>query len=77
MYDEAADAVPAKRPVWRALSRSSGAPFGYSLPKGPPPRVYQIRVGIYDSATQTRYGIRDLLNDVGGNTLMLQSLEVR
>lgn len=47
------------------------------LPKILPPGVYQIRVGIYDSATQTRYGIRDPLNDVGGNTLMLQTFEVR
>jgi 4-amino-4-deoxy-L-arabinose transferase-like glycosyltransferase len=48
-----------------------------ALPEALPPGVYQIRVGVYDRATQTRYGIRDPLNDVGGNTLMLQTFEVR
>lgn len=48
-----------------------------TLPYSMPPGIYQIRVGIYDSATQTRYGVRDPLNDVGGSTLMLQTFEVR
>lgn len=48
-----------------------------ALPERLPPGVYQIRIGIYDRATQTRYGVRDPLNDVGGNTLMLQTFEVR
>ena len=48
-----------------------------ALPADLPGGVYQVRVGVYNTATGERRPIQDPLNDAAGNSLMLKSFEVR
>ena len=41
------------------------------------PGVYQVRVGLYDTATKNRRAIADPQNDAAGNSLMLATFEVK
>ncbi len=52
-------------------------PHWVTLPDGLPPGVYQVRVGAYDPQTGTRRAITDPRNDAAGDSLMLQTFEVR
>jgi 4-amino-4-deoxy-L-arabinose transferase-like glycosyltransferase len=52
-------------------------PHWVSLPADLPPGVYQVRVGVYDRATGARRAIQDPQNDAAGNSLMLNSFEIK
>jgi 4-amino-4-deoxy-L-arabinose transferase-like glycosyltransferase len=48
-----------------------------TLPADLPAGVYQVRVGAYDRATGQRRAITDPQNDAAGDSLMLQTFEVK
>jgi hypothetical protein len=52
-------------------------PHWVTLPADLPAGVYQVRVGAYDRATGQRRAITDPQNDAAGDSLMLQTFEVR
>lgn len=52
-------------------------PHWVTLPADLPPGVYQVRVGAYDPQTGKRRAIADPRNDAAGDSLMLQTFEVR
>jgi hypothetical protein len=52
-------------------------PHWITLPETLAPGVYQVRVGVYDPQTGVRHAIKDPKNDAAGNSLMLQTFEVR
>ncbi|MFN4293606.1 MAG: glycosyltransferase family 39 protein [Thermoflexales bacterium] len=52
-------------------------PHWVTLPEGLPPGTYQVRVGAYDPQTMQRRAIDDPRNDAGGDSLMLQTFELR
>jgi hypothetical protein len=52
-------------------------PHWVTLPGDLPAGVYQVRVGVYDRATGQRRAIQDPQNDAAGDSLMLQTFEVR
>lgn len=51
-------------------------PRWVSLPPGLAPGIYQVRIGVYHTATGERRAIADPLNDAAGNSLMLATFEV-
>jgi hypothetical protein len=51
-------------------------PYWLRLPDDVRPGEYQVRVGTYDTATQSRRAISDPRNDAGGDSLMLQTFVV-
>ncbi|WP_169239290.1 glycosyltransferase family 39 protein [Candidatus Roseilinea sp. NK_OTU-006] len=52
-------------------------PHWVTLPEGLPPGIYQVRVGAYDPQTGRRRAIADPRNDAAGDSLMLQTFEIR
>ncbi len=52
-------------------------PHWVTLPEGLPPGIYQVRVGAYDPQTMQRRAIDDPRNDADGDSLMLQTFELR
>jgi len=52
-------------------------PRWVTLPTGLPPGIYQVRVGVYDTPTGQRRPINDPLGDAAGDSLMLDTFEVR
>lgn len=52
-------------------------PRWIALPAGLPPGIYQARVGVYDTPTGQRRPIDDPLGDAAGDSLMLDTFEVR
>ncbi|MCS7055020.1 MAG: glycosyltransferase family 39 protein [Thermoflexales bacterium] len=52
-------------------------PHWVTLPEELPPSIYQVRVGAYDPQTGQRRAIADPRNDAAGDSLMLQTFEVK
>lgn len=52
-------------------------PRWVTLPDHLPADVYQVRIGVYDPRTGARRPIRDPRNDAAGDSLMLDTFEVR
>jgi hypothetical protein len=52
-------------------------PHWVKLPADLPAGTYQVRVGVYDRQTGERSAIADPLNDAAGDSLMLQTFEVK
>lgn len=63
-------------PQWQAGEVVTD-PYWIKLPADLPPGVYQIRVGAYDHASGQRREITDPRNDAAGNSLMLETFEVK
>lgn len=52
-------------------------PHWVALPASLAPGVYQVRIGVYDPVTGVRRAINDPQNDAAGNSLMLQTFEIK
>ena len=63
-------------PQWQAGEVVTD-PYWIKLPADLPPGVYQIRVGAYDHASGQRREITDPRNDAAGNSLLLETFEVK